>query len=189
MLKKKKLHHFFLKKLLFIPLIILIAIISFFIYQQFSLSSANTLAKQHDQLIKAQTQQAVSMLETVYEGSFNGKYSLDEAKTLGANLLRNLRYGDQKEGYFWADTTNGTNIVLYGRKDVEGKNRLNDQVNGIYYIQEIIANGKKIGGGFTNYYFPKKDGDQPLAKRSYSLYFAPFDWIIGTGYYIEDLDK
>jgi ABC-type amino acid transport substrate-binding protein len=140
-----------------------------------------------DAIIKNQTQQALSMLETVYEGYQDGMYPLDQAKKLGADLLRNLRYGEANDGYFWADTTNGTNVVLYGRKDVEGKNRIDSLVNGVYHVREIIANGKKPGGGFTNYYYTKKDGDQPLAKRGYSLYFAPFDWIIGTGYYLADL--
>jgi len=143
----------------------------------------------YDLLIKNQTQQAVSMLETIYEGYQDGLYAFDEAKTLGASLLRNLRYGDKKDGYFWADTTDGTNVVLYGKEDVEGKNRIDSYVGGVYHVREIIANGKKPGGGFTDYYFTKKDGQQPLAKRGFSLYFEPFDWIVGTGYYLEDSGK
>lgn len=145
--------------------------------------------RSNDILIKDQARQAISMLETVYEGHLDGMYSFEQAENMGADLLRNLRYGDDNEGYFWADTSDGTNIVLYGREDVEGKNRIDSYVGGIYHVREIIANGKKSDGGYTDYFYTKKGGEKPLAKRSYSLYFAPFDWIVGTGYYPEDLEK
>ena len=170
-------------------LVLIIMAAGGFIFWTNSCGKVNYNIVNNDLLIKNQTQQAVSMLETVYEGSVDGMYSFDQAKKMGADLLRNLRYGDQKEGYFWADTSDGTNVVLYGRTDVEGKNRINSLVNGVYHVREIIANGKKPGGGFTDYFFTKKDGDVPLAKRGFSLYFEPFDWIIGTGYYLEDLSQ
>jgi methyl-accepting chemotaxis protein len=140
-----------------------------------------------DAIIKAQVQQADSMLETVYEGSLDGIYPLEQAKKLGADLLRNLRYGDDNQGYFWADTIDGTNVVLYGRKDVEGTNRLDAYVGGVYHVREIIKNGQKPGGGFTDYFYPKMDKSEPLPKRGFSLLFEPFGWVLGTGYYIEDL--
>ncbi len=142
---------------------------------------------QHDILVKSHTQQAVSMLEVVYEGYQEGKYPLDEAKSMAASLIRGLRYGDKNEGYFWTDTSDGTNIVHAIQKDIEGKNRMEAELNGVFYIKGIIANGKKPGGGFTDFYFPKPNEKEPLAKRAYSLYFEPFDWIVGTGYYLEDV--
>jgi methyl-accepting chemotaxis protein len=40
------------------------------------------------------------------------------------DLLRDMHYGT--DGYFCADTKEGVNVVLYGRKDTEGRNRIND---------------------------------------------------------------
>lgn len=170
------------------PVAVLTAVIFFTAW--INIHEKNDQKKQAmDLLIINQTQQAVSMLGTVYDGYKDGMYTLDQAKNMAADLLRYLRYGDNNEGYFWADTSDGTNVVLYGRKDVEGKNRMNSTVCGIDHVREIIANGKQPGGGYTDYYYPKKDGSRPLAKRGYSIYFQPFDWIVGTGYYLEDLDK
>lgn len=59
------------------------------------------------------------MLGALYVKSQNGEITLEQAKKLGADLLRKLRYGT--DGYFWADTTEGVNVVLYGRKDTEGE--------------------------------------------------------------------
>ncbi len=75
-------------------------------------------------------------------------------------------------------------------KDTEGKSRLEMQdAKGKYLIKEIIENGKKEEGGFTDYYFPKEGGSEALPKRSYSKLFKPFDWVIGTGNYIDTIDQ
>jgi len=139
-----------------------------------------------DAIIKSQVETAVSMLQAVYDKTIEGEYNIYYAKLLGADILRGLGYGPDGIGYFWADTTEGVNVVLYGNKDVEGKNRYNDKVNGVSYIKNIID--KAItGGGYTSYYYIKQGGKVPLAKRAYSMEFKPFGWVVGTGYYLDDL--
>lgn len=141
----------------------------------------------YDETLKDQVDIALSVLDEVYSEYKKGQVTLDQAKTKAAALLRNMRYGE--EGYFWADTSDGTNVVLLG-KDTEGTNRYEAQdANGTFLIKEIIKNGKKPEGGYTDYYFPKEGETEPSAKRSYSKYYEPFDWIIGTGNYIDTIDK
>ena len=154
-----------------------------------SSESLATLKAQQDLVIKTQTETATSLLSALYQKHLKEEITLDEAKNLGANLLRELRYGERQDGYFWADTTDGINVVLYGKKEVEGTNRWNSYIGGVYHVREIIQNGMKEGGGYTNYYFPRKNDSMPLPKRGYSLLFAPFNWVIGTGYYLEDIKK
>jgi len=134
-----------------------------------------------DLLIKSEVETAVSMLQVIFAKHQHGEMTLAAAKKLGADLLRELRYA--KEGYFWADTEQGVNVVLYGRKDVEGKNRLEAKdPNGIYFIKEFLAKAE-TGGGYVDYWFPKKKESEPRPKRSYVQAFKPFGWVIGTGYY------
>ncbi len=136
-----------------------------------------------DLLIKTEVETAVSMLQRVYEEHLDGDMSLEQAKMLGADLLRNLRYGG--EGYFWADTEEGVNVVLYGRKDVEGRNRLEDKdPNGVYYVREFIRLAGE-GGGYLDYHFAKLSQGDPIPKRSYVLAFEPFGWVVGSGYYLK----
>ncbi len=134
-----------------------------------------------DLLIKSQVETAVSMLQAIYARHLRGEMTLEKAKELGAGLLRELRYGT--DGYFWADTTAGVNVVLYGRKDVEGRNRLEDKDSkDNFYVKEFLAKGKD-GGGYIDYWFTKKGETIALPKRSYVLAFAHFGWVVGTGYY------
>lgn len=133
-----------------------------------------------DVLIKSEVETAVSMLQGIFAKQRKGELSMEKAKELGAELLRGLQYGT--DGYFWADTTEGVNVVLYGRKDVEGRNRLEDKdEKGTFYIKEFIAKAKT--GGFVEYWFTKKGQTEAQPKRSYVLLFEPFGWIVGTGYY------
>ncbi|MFA5358547.1 MAG: cache domain-containing protein [Patescibacteria group bacterium] len=140
-----------------------------------------------DELIKTQVQTAVSILDGIYAKVMAEEMEEETAKKLAADILRNLRYGKDGQGYFFADTVEGINIVLPTNLSVEGTNRIDAKVNGVFHVREIIKSGQKPGGGFTDYYFVKPGGTVPLAKRSYSLEFKPFGWIIGTGYYLEDV--
>ena len=147
----------------------------------------NTLFKDYDTQAKNQVELADSILQRVYDRSQRGEITLDEAKSLGADIIRNLHFG--KDGYIWADTAEGVNVAMSGNKSVEGVNRIKAQdTNGKYFIQEIIKAAMEPGGGYTDYYFPKPGSTTSLKKRSYSLYFKPFNWVIGTGNYVNDLD-
>lgn len=147
----------------------------------------SSIRQDYDNNIKNQVENAISLLKGIYDKSNAGEFTLEEAKKIGADLLRGLSYGDG--GYFWADTYDGDNVVLLG-KDTEGTNRMkNIDENGYPYMENIIANGRKEGGGFTEYWFPKAGETEALPKRSYSVAFEPFGWVVGTGNYIDYIDN
>jgi len=141
------------------------------------------LRNNFDEDIKSQVQTAYTMLEGIYQLTEQDSLSFKEAEIIAAHTLRGLRYG--KDGYFWADTKEGVNVVLLGKKDAEGKSRWDAKdARGKFFIREIIKSGLS-GDGFTEYWFPKAGTDIPLPKRSYTTYFEPFNWVIGTGNYID----
>ncbi|MBU4198820.1 MAG: cache domain-containing protein [Verrucomicrobia bacterium] len=74
-------------------------------------------------------------------------------------------------------------MVLYGRKDGKGRNRLEDKgPKGICYVKEFLAKGK-AGGGYVECWFSKKGQTTAQPKRSYVLLFESFGWVVGSGYY------
>lgn len=149
--------------------------------EEAKITANDTLSK--DILIKNEVETAVSMLAAIDKKQKRGEMTPSGAKRLAADLLRELRYGD--EGYFWADTEEGDNVVLYGREDIEGKNRLDAKdSDGVSYIREFIRLASE-GGGYIDYRFPKLGQDMPVSKRSYVMPFKPFNWVIGSGYYKE----
>ena len=64
--------------------------------------------------------------------------------------------------------------------------KLIHSVDSLSLLQEINKQAQ-AGGGYTDYWFYKKDDTKPLAKRAYSELFKPFNWVVGTGYYLEDV--
>lgn len=145
-----------------------------------------SIRQDYDENIKEQVENAVSMLEAVYAKCERGECTLEEAKAEGADLLRELRYGES--GYFWADTYDGDNVVLLGSA-TEGTNRMETtDAAGYQMVKEIIRVGKEPEGGFTDYVFPKEGETEASPKRSYSKAFEPFEWVVGTGNYTDYID-
>lgn len=146
----------------------------------------NQIRSDFDKKIKEQVDSAVAILQRVYDDHLAGLYTKEEAVKIGANLLRNMRYGS--DGYFWADKSDGTCVVLLG-KETEGTNRSDAKdANGFPFVQAIKEQAMQ-GGGYTDFAFPKAGETEASPKRGYSAYFEPFDWVLGTGNYTDYIDK
>jgi len=143
------------------------------------------LREDYDKSIQMQMETLFAVMDTLRLQYQKENLSQEEIKIKIADTIRDIRYGEN--GYFWADTITGKNIVLYG-SEVEGTNRYELQdSNGKYIIKEIIKNGLS-GGGYTDYLYPKEGDENPQPKRAYSKYYDPFGWVVGTGIYTNDID-
>ena len=138
-----------------------------------------------DSKVKEEVETAHSTLQQIYQQYLDGTYDFETAKQVGAAALREMSYGD--DGYFWADTYDGVNVVLLG-SDTEGTQRKDAlDANGYPFIQNILEAGR-AGGGYTDFVFPRAGETEPSPKRGYSLAFEPFEWVIGTGNYTDYID-
>ena len=143
----------------------------------------------YDKSIKEQVQNVISLLEEIELLIEEGQLTRKEGEKLAADLIRQLRYGDDQGGYFWVDTYEGTNVVLLGNA-TEGTNRFEAKDEyGTAYVKLFIENGKKAEGGYSEYWFPKSGGTVAFPKRAYTYAFEPFGWIVGTGNYIDNIDS
>ena len=148
----------------------------------------DTLYEQFDRTVKLEVQTAYSLVQDIYNRQQKGEYTPEEAKKKAADLVRNLRYDG--ENYFWIDTTEGINVVLLGREASEGKSRYESKdTQGRFFVQSFITNGKQAGGGYSDYTFAKPNETEALPKRSYTLLFQPYNWVIGTGNWVDNIDK
>ena len=87
-------------------------------------TTESTIRENYDQTIKQQVGVVISLLNEINGEYENGKYTLQEAKEVAADEVRQMRYGDA--GYFWIDQADGTNVVLLGN-DTEGTNRMESE--------------------------------------------------------------
>lgn len=122
----------------------------------------------------------------IFVGS--AKYEDDiykEIKDETQKLLLNTRYGET--GYIFAYDYSGETIA-HENLSVVGKNRM-DLVSGGQYVVRDFINGAKIlpEGFFINYmatYRPEEK--QNREKLSYLRAVPQFEWVIGTGTYLEE---
>ena len=136
-----------------------------------------------DRNARLEVETAISMMKTVDGLAKKGVIKEKDSRDVAMSLLRDVRY--DKEGYFWADTPEGLNVVLYGSK-TEGTNRIGlKDSSGKFMVKEMIQKGMLPGGGFTDYSFPRKGETDAKPKRSYSLLSPEYNVIVGTGNYID----
>lgn len=137
--------------------------------------------------IKSEIQAAVSVIQAYYDRSQAGELTEEEAKELAKEEIRRMRYRDDGSGYMWIDDTD-YNLVMHPiLPEQEGNNRydLTDQ-NGVKIIQNIMKSAE-AGGGYNQFYFTKADGVTVAPKLAYSEKFAPWNWVVTTGNYIDDM--
>ncbi len=146
----------------------------------------DNIRKDYDDSIRQQVSQVISLLKTYQAEIDAGTYTKEEGMKQAADKIRALRYGT--EGYFWVDQSDGTNVVLLGN-DIEGTNRLGtEDVTGFKMAKDFIEGAVAQGSYFCDYQYPKEGAAEPMPKRAYTEYFEPFDWVVGTGNYVDNID-
>ena len=97
-----------------------------------------------------------------------------------------LRYGSND--YFWINDMH-PKMVMHPIKPEMNGNDLSayKDPNGKLLFVDFADTVKKSGSGFVPYEWPKPGFDKPQPKLSYVVGFAPWNWVVGTGVYIDDL--
>lgn len=116
----------------------------------------------------------------------NGKVTDDEVRQIVQDRLSQLRFGDS--GYIFGYTDDGV-LSVYHSESRLGKNLwdLSDK-DGVKVIQELIKAGKS-GGDFVLYQWEKPGQEGTYPKLSYAIWLPEVDLMIGTGFYIDDIDE
>ncbi|MGD8171442.1 cache domain-containing protein [Vibrio sp. TRT 21S02] len=172
-----------------IPLLIVTASISWIsVYQAKTLGDREieifraSLIKSKESALKDSVDLAFDAISHVYNDP-----TLDEvrAKAEVRAILTKLRYG--KDGYFFAYDRNGTNLVHPILPELVGQNLLHIQdENGDHLIEALLQQAQS-GGGFHQYLWQKPSTGETVPKLSYAAWLEKWQWMIGTGLYIEDV--
>lgn len=95
-------------------------------------------------------------------------------------------YGDGD--YIWVNNEKGV-MLAHGDESKIGKSLYDAKdPDGVYFIRKAIEIGDQ-GGGYVNYRWQKSSTEPPLDKISYVEPFKDWGWTIGTGIYIDDVEK
>ena len=159
------------------------------IYSQSSDELRRTLYADFDTLAKSEVQTATALLQGIYERHQNGEFTLEQAKKIGAGLLTTLKYGT--DGYILAYTMEGINVSHPVASNI-GTNRYdNKDKKGNYIVRDFIKESANPDGGYTVYWtlkYQKQGNDTTSPKRSFVMQFKPFNWVVVSGNYIDDIE-
>ena len=136
--------------------------------------------------VRNQVETAAGVIGRFHSLSQKGAMSTEDAQKMAIGALRDVRYS--KTEYFFIFDTNQIYKMLPTKPEFEGqyKGDLKD-TNGKLILKEMTSTAQQ-GGGFVDYYFPKKGSDIPQPKISYALLIPDWNWVIGTGIYVDDVD-
>jgi methyl-accepting chemotaxis protein len=134
--------------------------------------------------VKNVVEAAYTTIKGVSNRADSGEITEDEAKELVRKTITPLRF--DKTNYVFVYDYDHTCIIHPIKPEREGKNNVNDKdPNGVYFIQELVKAGKK-GGDFVSYAWEKGTKVQP--KISYAVSFDKWNWILGAGVYVDDIE-
>lgn len=121
---------------------------------------------------------------------FHNKKGKIATQALIREALRPIRF-DNGTGYYFITKMDGIEILFADKPEMEGQNLLNTvDVNGKPVIKDMISIASDSGEGFYSYFWTKPGNiGNTYEKVAYVKYFKPYDWIIGTGVYLEDIEK
>lgn len=149
------------------------------------------LMDQRREVVRNLTDTAWHILDQYEKQSRLGELSGAEAREAAAESIQSLRYGADGSGYFWLNDTHPRMIRHPYRPDLNGQD-LSDfkDPSGHPLFLAFVEKVRADGAGYVDYLWQWKDDPNHIAaKTSYVRLFAPWDWIIGTGIYVEDVQE
>lgn len=100
-------------------------------------------------------------------------------------------YGRQDgTGYIFIYNNEGIKLSDPMHEENIGKNLYHfKDSNGLQVIKELIDVSKHEDGGFVAYQWVNPTTQQEASKISYAKFFEPWGWMIGTGVYLDEVEK
>lgn len=154
-------------------------------YVEFMRSQAEKRLKR---TIREQADEAYEVARSLYE-TYKDEKSAAEIQALIVTALRRERY-DGGRGFFFIATLDGIGILQPATPDMEGKSILglmDGQGNAI--IKGLIEELRSEGDCYYEYKWLRPGEEGAFRKISYVRTFAPYNWYIGTGEYIRDVER
>lgn len=140
-----------------------------------------------------------SLINHIYDAYYVGDISEEDAKIEVMETLKDLRY-DNEVGYFWInDVTKPYPIMIMHptSPELDGKSMDDEKYfvtkgNNENLFVSFVEIVRLQNSGYVEYLWekPLENGlSEVQPKISYVKLFEPWEWVIGTGLYIDDIEK
>lgn len=144
--------------------------------------------KSQKKFIKDETKRVLNFIKYI-DNKKDKNIPLLQLQNEIVEVIENMRDEKNSTGYVFIYTFEGINIADPILKENSGKNLINfEDVNGKKVIKELIDISKNLDGGYVNYVWNKPTTNKPSPKVSYAISYKPWNWMIGSGVYLDDID-
>jgi len=139
------------------------------------------IAKAYQQELQSVVNLAFSSIQAIYD---QAGPTDEEKKVQALRIIKSMRYAG--DNYLWINDM-VPNMVMHPMKPSMDGTSLADykDPNGKKLFVEFVKVCEKDGEGFVDYMWPKPGEDKPVAKLSFVRLFKPWNWVVGTGVYLE----
>lgn len=136
--------------------------------------------------LQAATDIAISTVKEFQAKESRGELSREEAQKQAKDVLLSMRYLGPE--YFYAYDSKGIGVMHPIHSEYAGKSHWDRKdKSGNYTVRDLIG-AALDKTGFTQTNTARPGSDVLIPKLQRVAYFQPWDWVIGTGLYIDDLD-
>jgi len=154
----------------------------------------NSMMKQKRALIQELTSVAASLIEFHIRQEQAGVLSREEAQRRAAADVAELRYGIDRKDYFWLTDMHPRMIMHPYRQELIGRDLTDytdqEDKSGKRLFAESVALVKAHGDGYLEYLWQwMDDPTRAEPKLSYVRRIPEWDWVLGTGIYIHDVEQ
>ncbi len=131
---------------------------------------------------------AYGVLEWAHTLETSGQMPREQAQQLAMKAVAKLRYNGNE--YFWINDMRPYVLMHPIKPELDGKDASgNKDPNGKALFVAFVNKVRASGQGFVDYQWPKPGQQAPVDKLSFVKGFAPWGWIIGSGIYIDDVQR
>jgi methyl-accepting chemotaxis protein len=147
----------------------------------------NVLIAEKEAKLHALVDAAVAVVDQYYQRSEQGQLTEEQAKMSAIAALDHLRYAGQE--YYFSINTQGVMIQhAFAKKLVDTSVIGMKDPDGIKLFQLMIDRTQTQDSARVDYMWNKPNQEDPSPKMSVVKKFTPWNWIIGTGIYVDDID-
>lgn len=187
--KSDKSNRTFLILSIIIPALLTLVLISAIYFLFFIPSLEQNLLQSRRELTRELGRTAWQLMNDYNDRYLTGELTLEDAQQRASARLEAMRYGDEGKDYFWINGYDGLLVMHPYTKSLVGTNVLDFRDPGgtpLFYNMVKIVNAQ--GEGFVDYLWQwKDDSTRIVPKISFVKGFEPWQWIVGTGMYTEDI--
>jgi methyl-accepting chemotaxis protein len=147
---------------------------------------ASSLIQQKQIELRHLGELALGIVKEEHAAAQKGDVAAADAKKRAMARIAALRYGNND--YYWINDMHPKMVMHPIKPEMNGSDLSTyKDPNGKLLFVDFVDAVRKDGSGFVPYEWPKPGFEKPQPKLSFVVGFTPWNWVIGTGVYIDDL--